>query len=83
MIHFHLLPIAQRASPVTTGPKLRVPAVSGKRHPKMFKVAVLLKSFRIRCEMGGNLKILSQAPSIESVMKSRPVSWRRCLKNSQ
>jgi hypothetical protein len=52
-----LLPTCQRVFPVTTGPKLRVPVVSGKTHRKMPNKAVLLKGFRIRCEVNGNLMI--------------------------
>ena len=52
-----LLPTEQCAFPVTTGPKLRVPVVSGKPHRKMPQRAVLLKGFRIRCEVSANLRV--------------------------
>ena len=52
-----LLPTDQTAFPVATGPKLRLPVVSGKPHRKMPERAVLLKGFGIFGEVSGNLMI--------------------------
>jgi hypothetical protein len=53
----YLAIIAQRAFPVTTGPKLRVPVMSGKPHRKMPERAAILKGFRMPREVSGILMI--------------------------
>lgn len=86
-----LLPTCQRAFPVTTGPKLRVPAVSGKPHRKMPNKAVLLKAFRKRFEVSRNLMILGRTAGRETLIRdffrdfpgNDPGSSSRCRAHSR